>query len=186
MTARFAPLLAFALLAASCTNASDISAADLPSYVLALPPKGMALDESSGERTLEQLTAGDPEKAQRYRDAGFRGAFQNVFVEIGAGSDQTSGLRLVSGAVLFSDAQVGLAAIRQTIADEGDAKELTPLGFAPTSYVAKGTLDLGLPPGYLFVWPHGDVLFFLSAVAFADIREPFLRGLAQRIEEGAP
>jgi hypothetical protein len=175
------------MLMVACSSGPGVG--DLPQYVLASPPKGTVISERSGERTLEDLTEGNQDKAERYRQAGFKGAYQRIFEEpsgFGERPDSSAGLLLISGAALFEDADAGVEAIRQTILDEGDATQLRPLEFSPFSYVAKGTLDRGLPPGILMVWPHDDVVMYLAAVAFGDITESTLRQIAAAVEEGAP
>lgn len=144
------------------------------------------LSEQSGERALEDLTDGDQEKAQRYREAGFKGAYQHIFQEPAGFGESEAGLLLISGAALFDDAEAGVEAIRQTIVAEGDATQLRPLEFSPFSYVVKGTLDPGLPPGILMVWPHDQVVMYLAAVAFGEVTERTLRQIAAAIDEGAP
>lgn len=173
------------LLGVSCTS-SGIGVTDLPRFVLARAPRGMVVADDAGTRTLEDLTRGDPDKRARYEEAGFRGAYQAIFEKDPASDVTPQGLRLISGAVLFDDPLAGLEAIRQTILDEGDPTQLAPLRFAPTSYVAKGSIDLGLPPGYLLVWPHDEVIMFVAAVAFGDLSEKTLRNLAADLEDGAP
>lgn len=187
---RSAALLILALITGACTSAEG----DGPVYdpdqleylVLTERPRGTVVSGEPRHRGLEEISYGDPERRERFEDAGFIDLFEATFVTSGQG-DGPQGFLLTSRAYLFEDPLDGLAAIEETVRAEGEG--LANLGVpvdGREGFGLRGALDRELPRGVLYAWRKGNVVLVLAAIAVDRVNEGTLIRLARSIDALEP
>jgi hypothetical protein len=146
--------------------------------------------DSSGARDLDQVAAGDQQKRQELADAGFISSYFALFVDptlFGPGNRVTGHGSLADSFVLLfrlpAGASKGLRSIERAVRRDGSDLTVRPSGgLGDEAFALAGTLQRGLPAGFLFAWRRGNAVFGLIAAGPPGrIDENRARALADRM-----
>ncbi|MFA5890165.1 MAG: hypothetical protein WDA27_04305 [Actinomycetota bacterium] len=190
--------IAFAVLmtvAVACGGEPRFTADQLPGLVLQPfeAPAGTSLDQaSSGTKTLDEFAKDDKVKRAELADAGFVTSYFRLFLapELFDGKDASelspAGSLATAFALLFKTpdgAEQGLGIVERAVRRDGrNLRERPSAGLGDASFSLEGTLEPGLPPGYLYAWKLGNAVFgIVAAGAPGAISENSARDLADQM-----
>lgn len=197
MIRRTIAFLVVMLVAVACGGEPNFSESQLPGLVLQPfeAPEGTSLDQgSSGAQTLEEFAGDDEVKKTELVEAGFVTSYFRLFLAPELFGDGTAlsptGSLATSFALLFrtpEGAEQGLGIVERSVRRDGrNLRDKPSAGLGDASFGLEGTLEPGLPPGFLYAWKFGNAVFgIVAAGAPGSINENAARDLADRMAERA-
>lgn len=179
-------------LALSACGEQSFTERDLSRLVLQKheAPVGTELvQNSSGPQSLDEYARNDEQKKIAMADAGFVSSYFNFFLSPKTFTSTDFSEASAEGAIadsfvmLFATvegATQGLQILEDTIHRDGAGLEdRSADGLGDEAFAVKGTIQRGLPPGFLFAWRVGNAVFgLIAAGAPGAINENAARRLA--------
>ncbi len=191
---RASVVLVLAVALTGC-GATTYTREDLPRLVLqqSQAPEGTQfVHASSGYKSLEEYAKDDQIKKVALQNAGYVTSYFTFFLSprfYGPGKDgtiSTEGSLADSFVLLFETpegASKGLQIVEEAVRRDGkDLRDRPADDIGDEAIGIKGTLQVGLPPGYLFAWREGNVVLGLVAAGAPDnINEQAVRVLVDQM-----